>query len=183
MAMVINMELALSLWVGGYYWADPTMLSPTVSTSRPTPPTVPQPAVTRAKMADANARKAMLLKDILDAVCVVFTPPKISGTKAARHGVKPYPAFLKSIRSLIRPSGTDSPQAKPPTAAPMDHPYGRQANLTLSLPANRSAQIETSTYLQLWSPKNNPGNQGLAKPGGNINFTAPSFGSTQICRV
>jgi hypothetical protein len=52
------------------------MLSPTVSTSRPKPLTVPQPAVTKAKRADANARKAMRLKGILKAVGgVVFTYP------------------------------------------------------------------------------------------------------------
>lgn len=52
------------------------MLSPTVSTSRPKPLTVPQLAVTKAKMVDANARKAMRLKGtLMAAVCVVFTNP------------------------------------------------------------------------------------------------------------
>jgi hypothetical protein len=40
----------------------------------------------------------------------------------SRHGVKPYPAFLKSIRSLFSPGSTDYPQTKPPPPAPMESP-------------------------------------------------------------
>jgi hypothetical protein len=55
--------------------------------------------------------------------------------------------------------------------------------ITLQLPANRSAQIETSTNLQSWTLWNIPGNQGLATSGGTVNFTAPRSGLTQFFRV
>ena len=58
-----------------------------------------------------------------------------------------------------------------------------QVSISLPLPANRSAQIETSTNLQSWSLWNIPGNHGLATPDGTVNLTAPRSGQTQFFRV
>ena len=48
---------------------------------------------------------------------------------------------------------------------------GGNVSVTLALPANRSAQVETSTDLQTWSLWNVPGNQGIATPGGPLTLT------------
>ncbi len=50
---------------------------------------------------------------------------------------------------------------------------GGNITISLTLPANRFAQIETSTDLQSWSLWDVPGNQGLATPGRSLNITAP----------
>jgi uncharacterized repeat protein (TIGR03806 family) len=66
---------------------------------------------------------------------------------------------------------------------PLISTTGSHVSLSVPLPANRSAQIETSTDLHTWSLWNIPGNQGLPTPGGPIHFTAPRSGATQFFRV
>ncbi len=65
----------------------------------------------------------------------------------------------------------------PSLAAP-----GNDFTLTVSLPANRSFQIETSTDLQTWSLWNVPGNNSLATPGVPVNVTGPRLGERQFFR-
>jgi hypothetical protein len=56
------------------------------------------------------------------------------------------------------------------------------AVLGITLPANRSVQVDTSTNLILWSPWNAPGNQGLPLPGGLFLITGPALESRQFFR-
>jgi uncharacterized repeat protein (TIGR03806 family) len=60
---------------------------------------------------------------------------------------------------------------------------GTQASLTFSLPANRSAVIETSTDLMTWTTWDIPGNHGLPTQGGAITLSGPVSGPQQFFRV
>jgi hypothetical protein len=60
---------------------------------------------------------------------------------------------------------------------------GSDVSVSLDLPANRSAQIETSTDLQSWSLWNVPGNQGLPFAGGRLTITGPVPESRQFFRA
>jgi glucose/arabinose dehydrogenase len=59
---------------------------------------------------------------------------------------------------------------------------GGQVTVTLNLPANRIAQIETSLDLLTWTLWDVPGNQGLATSGGPLTLTGPLLGPKQFFR-
>jgi hypothetical protein len=60
---------------------------------------------------------------------------------------------------------------------------GPTVTITLEVPANRSAQVETSTDLQMWILWDVPGNQGLATPGGTLMLSGPRIGPAQFFRA
>jgi uncharacterized repeat protein (TIGR03806 family) len=59
---------------------------------------------------------------------------------------------------------------------------GGDVTVTLDVPANRTAQVETSLDLASWSLWDIPGNQGLAAPGGALSLTGPKLGPRQFFR-
>jgi mono/diheme cytochrome c family protein len=60
---------------------------------------------------------------------------------------------------------------------------GATQTVTLTLPANRSAVIETSTDLSAWTTWDAPGNAGLPHGGGTVSVTGPTLGTKQFFRV
>jgi uncharacterized repeat protein (TIGR03806 family) len=76
----------------------------------------------------------------------------------------------------------------PPTTgstpfAPSLSVTGSALTLSLTLPSDRSFQVETSPDLITWSLWDVPGNQGLPSSGGPINLISPLTGSQQFFRV
>jgi uncharacterized repeat protein (TIGR03806 family) len=66
---------------------------------------------------------------------------------------------------------------------PLIESAGAHVSLTLALPANRSAQIETSLDLLNWTAWDIPGNNALPTNGMPIQFSAPRTGDSQFFRA
>ena len=60
---------------------------------------------------------------------------------------------------------------------------GSTTTLTINVPSNRSAKVETSTDLATWSLWDVPGNAGNPTTGGPFTLTGPTLGPKQFFRV
>jgi uncharacterized repeat protein (TIGR03806 family) len=56
-------------------------------------------------------------------------------------------------------------------------------SITLNIPANRAAQVETTTNMQAWTPWDVPGNDAVPRPSGPATFMGPRAGPEQFFRL
>jgi hypothetical protein len=79
-------------------------------------------------------------------------------------------------------AGTD-PRDAASVFAPQIAADGTTASVTFTLPANRSAQVETSPDQTNWSLWDVPGNQGLPLPGGTVTLSGAQQSPAQTFRL